>query len=1005
MKKVELIIGNGTNQISLDLEANAISIALQYSIDDIRDIDKKNSNYSKTITVPGTKKNNDAFGYLFDVNSTFDQFNPNKKVDARIVIDSSPVLEGYLQLTKVNKLNNADLQGNRISYNVIVFDDSVDFIQTLGDKEVKDLDVTDFNHTYDRATIENAWSAHTYEDLYQYPLLDKNTKGYFTTDFKPAFYHKALLLKIAEDAGYTLEGSFITGNTQYDQEIIAWDGNTPSLSDSEILSRKYKSSMSANTTNIGQYIKRGFGVLGTNISNSVNYDDITTTPLFDNTGGYVVDPSLSYWEVIDSGRYTFTFESKLRVTVENLDAVNSALLTAFDGGIINNSYAKMLVRIDLIDAVTGNVIQGGSQVADLGFFSSINPNDTEVTNADKVFTFANIKVTEGQEIYPVFTLTSNQSFGWKKGPTVFGDNQDVELRLDVFRVLSNSNLSTWSNEPALANNIQDGDLVELDLYLPKEIKQKDILSDIIRRYNVYVRKHPINTKTLILETRDDFYANDVTVLDWTQKKDYSSEDNIAFLSDLQNKEILFTYKESNDLTSADGGKYNEAYNKSTGDIYGQKKISFDNDFVQGTKKIESIFSTAPLVFRGNIGNNVVVPTVDSNESKRNPILLYWGGEIPVQDENGFTGTTLEITWGNTGSTATPYTTYPYAGHYDNPYTPTLDIHYGEITYEYYGVLLNNITDNNLFNNYWRNYINQITDGRLVTSKFYLRETDINFIKDNLNSRIFVKDSYYVINKIVDYKPLEDGLTTVELLRIEQGSTFEPVTGSTENITLFNSVDALVNTVSTVTSNSFGPFRSNSSNNVNTRNAIVVGNDNYVGADTTAIVNGDNNNVGGGTNGVSIQGNNNTVAAGADNVTIVGNDVEVNDSNTTVLGALTINADGSTQINDEPVQKTVNIALAPVDLNNLVGNLLNYTHNLSAAEVSNILSVEILIVDNLGQIVSDLSYAPSVNFTTPGGFYVINPADIGLNFNPAADYVTSTTYNAATVRIRYTYIPD
>ena len=44
MRKVELIIGVGANQISLDLTPDAISIALQYSIDDIRNIEKKNRN-------------------------------------------------------------------------------------------------------------------------------------------------------------------------------------------------------------------------------------------------------------------------------------------------------------------------------------------------------------------------------------------------------------------------------------------------------------------------------------------------------------------------------------------------------------------------------------------------------------------------------------------------------------------------------------------------------------------------------------------------------------------------------------------------------------------------------------------------------------------------------------------------------------------------------------------------------------------------------------------------
>ena len=270
MSRVELIIGSGTNQISLDLNGDSVDIALQYSIDDIRNIEKKNSNYSKNISLPGTKINNDAFGNLFDVNSSFTKFNPNKKVAARIINNSSLVLQGYLQLTAVNKVNEVSLQGNKIEYNVIVFDDSVDFFQSIGDSLVKDLDISSSDHTYGQVAIENAWNNHTYSDLYQYPLLDNNKKGYETKDFKPAFYHKGLLLKIAEDVGYTLEGSFIEGNTQYDKELIAWDGETPELTDSQVLSRKFKSNIDTSPIVIGTYTKGDFNSLASNISDDVN---------------------------------------------------------------------------------------------------------------------------------------------------------------------------------------------------------------------------------------------------------------------------------------------------------------------------------------------------------------------------------------------------------------------------------------------------------------------------------------------------------------------------------------------------------------------------------------------------------------------------------------------------------------------------------------------------------------------------------------------------------------
>ncbi len=92
MAKTIIQLDNGELEISKD-----ISFGLQYSIDDLKDISKKNSAYSKTITLPGTKNNNFLLGNLFDINADFSVFNPNFKTRARIVIDSTTVIDGFLQ--------------------------------------------------------------------------------------------------------------------------------------------------------------------------------------------------------------------------------------------------------------------------------------------------------------------------------------------------------------------------------------------------------------------------------------------------------------------------------------------------------------------------------------------------------------------------------------------------------------------------------------------------------------------------------------------------------------------------------------------------------------------------------------------------------------------------------------------------------------------------------------------------------------------------------------------
>ena len=565
-KKVEVIIGVYPNQISLDLADNAISIALQYAIDDVRNIDKKNTNYSKTITVPGTKKNNKAFGSLFDVNSTFDQFNPNLKIDARIVVDSSPVLEGYLQLNKVKKLNNADLQGNKISYEVVVFDDSIDFIQTLGDLELVDLDLDDGNHIYGKTAIEYAWSNHTFADLYQYPLLDK-IGTYETKDFKPAFYHKGLLLKIAESAGYSLEGSFIDDNTQYDKELISWDGDNPVISDQEAISRQFKAGLNTDILPV---------VVKNTLSNSLDqlfntsaifsiFPDTTTTPFFDNTGNYAT-ATRSTWT--SGNKASFNFETSFKT---ELSFTGKGVTFSKSGETTSNIYAAVFAELVVNGIRTGVTdVQTIGKVPDL---KTLDPSIAAVTktiSSDVKLSFKDVALNVGDVVSFEYKIRNgynperfstflefvvDNNFG---GGTPDYQQLSTPVTWNQYKVMNNGATGYFKNEVVKDDNIEDGDEISLSSYVPKNIKQKDLLSDIITRYNVYVRKHPTKTKTLILETRDDFYSNNVAVLDWTQKKDYSSEDSIKFLSDLQNKEIIFSYKEDEGVVSPDLGKYNEA---------------------------------------------------------------------------------------------------------------------------------------------------------------------------------------------------------------------------------------------------------------------------------------------------------------------------------------------------------------------------------------------------------------------------------------------------------------
>ena len=69
----------------MDLK-KGLGFGINYSIDDVRKIEKKNSNYSKTITLVGSREVNKLMGGLFDINADFTFFNPNKKTEAKIIV-------------------------------------------------------------------------------------------------------------------------------------------------------------------------------------------------------------------------------------------------------------------------------------------------------------------------------------------------------------------------------------------------------------------------------------------------------------------------------------------------------------------------------------------------------------------------------------------------------------------------------------------------------------------------------------------------------------------------------------------------------------------------------------------------------------------------------------------------------------------------------------------------------------------------------------------------------
>jgi len=125
------------------------SVSITQSIQNVKDISKVFTAFSKTFTIPATKSNNKIFKhyYNFDIVNGFDA---RTKKDANIELNSIPFLDGKI------KLEGVDLKNNKAySYKVTFFGSTVVLKDLLGEDKLSSLlSLNSLSETYSPTDIE-----------------------------------------------------------------------------------------------------------------------------------------------------------------------------------------------------------------------------------------------------------------------------------------------------------------------------------------------------------------------------------------------------------------------------------------------------------------------------------------------------------------------------------------------------------------------------------------------------------------------------------------------------------------------------------------------------------------------------------------------------------------------------------------------------------------------------------------------------------------------------------
>jgi hypothetical protein len=821
---------------------NEGAIPLTKEAYDVNNPQKRLSDYSKTITIPEGKLVNQIFEHAFDVNVDYLTFNPNLKTSYQILQDGVLVIDGYCQLLSIKNIDGL------VTYEIAATGKVGNLFEKIKDKYLQDLDLSALDHTWTQANVEDSWTA-TIGEGYVYPMIDIGGRSRYDNwkvqDFKPAIYLKQYLDSILSEAGYTYDSTFLN-TTLFKSLIVPYASGKILLDNAAILCKEFNVERTSNQTVQCQSI--------TNPSNLVN-----SKLIFNNatTGGYFNTCDTEYNAT--TGIYTAGADNNISLQGSlNFDLLyteSSTNTTTYLNDLYNGIYS---VQDDFRAYVYCYVVLNRG-----GVYSIIQTLQFDITQAAK-----------DNPLAAPTSVIPNNSATFKTGELDLQENDEVFI--SVSGILYSGHLIIDTPSGAFdgylsQNNFEDfqfkvkadstlgskyletelglGDTITTRIVVPKQIKQSDLLSSVIKRFNLYIDYDPLNENNLIIETRDDYLTSDK--VDIEQIVDRSRDYLIKPLGALDAGRFIFTDQEDKD-------SLNDNYKKIYDETYGQVIIDVDNDFITTDKTIGTIFAPTPLYSVEN--NDRVISAmlfVDDNgkvtEATAKIRLLYWGGLLPTQKPWRL-GLDLFI---NNQSF------YPYAGHLDNPYTPTFDLNWGvpkQLFYNFnYGkVYTLNYPNTNCYNFFWKKYIEEITDKNSKILECYLALRPYDYNELSFRKNYYIDGSYWRLLSVVDYDATNGQTTKCSFLKVEPKSAFvgeiKPIYGGTgewedgNDLPIGNTlVKPNGNSGQTQDSLQFGESvkggtrsliaSDNVSQSLNSVNALVIGSDySEVNADNVTIIN-------------------------------------------------------------------------------------------------------------------------------------------------------------------------
>lgn len=701
MQQVQLFIGNERVELFKDE-----TISLTQSIQNVKDIAKVFTEFTKTFTIPASKTNNKIFKhyYNFDINDGF---------DARVKTDGLIKLNGVDFKTGKIKLEGVDLRENKAySYRVTFLGSLVNLKDLLGDDKLDSLTyLNEFSLEYSTTEIKNHLTSNN--------NVTVGSETYTNPIIAPLITHsKVLYYESGVNSGQDGNLWYHTGSGNPHYHGVLW-------SDLKYAIRIYA---------ILRAIEKKY---------SINFSG----GFFENSNTLL--DNLYMWLQRKSGSFETGIEGDLYSKyVDNWELDDNILS-------FNPSGVPMILEATATGVDARNIDTNTKFIDGYAYKLSITPQP-----ADAGIPYDVIIYKDGVKHYEETSITGSFDSNWQDAPIISSDGFiTMELRSKDTMTFSNVYWSwTYSIGDTLFTGIsRDNDttgsvtiLATAEFNITQqvpEIKVIDFLTGMFKMFNLtaYIESNgDINVQPL-----DDYYTDET--IDITKYVDVSSSKSDAALP-FNNVDF---YYEGNQSILAD--KYKQLENK----YFGQEEYKGDSDLRWVGKNYEVKLPFEHLMYErlidktGGQVDPIYGLMVDNNLNpiKGKPLIFF------SQLVSGDPGDITDISFRDNETTHSSIDSYFVPSNSQNIYNlSSQSIHFSAERSEYYGGQLLS----SLFEIYYKNYIQSIfkRNKRLVKKKCFFPVEIL--IKENILSYIIIDNGKrYRINSITTN--LQTGESDIELL--------------------------------------------------------------------------------------------------------------------------------------------------------------------------------------------------------------------------------------------------